>query len=102
MKRFMAGATVWTFVGVVAYLSLTKTDTPTNTRSAPPQNTHAVAPPASPPAPPAMLADVVELTNLDPQLDPPIRPVGGVPFDAEPVIPAVVAPAPERIPLSID
>lgn len=100
MKRFTTGAMVWTFVGVVAYFSLVKKDAPTPARPQQPKQV-TVAPPASPP-PPALLADVIELTDLDPLLDPPIRPVGGVPFDAEPVIPAIPAPTPDRIPPSIE
>jgi len=100
MNRFVTGAVVWAFVGVVGYFALTRTDRPKP--EAAPEVATSTVPPASPPAPPALLADVIELTDLDPLLDPPIRPVGGVPFDTEPVIPAAVAPTPERIPLSID
>lgn len=105
MNRFLAGAAVWGFVGVVGYCALTRSD------AEPPQPARPPAPAVAEPAPagehqvmkpPALLADVIELTDLDPLLDPPARPVGGVPFDAEPIVPVQAVQAPERIPLSVD
>jgi hypothetical protein len=101
MKRFMNGAAVWTFVGIVAYVALRKEPAPA------PQPITTGIPTAvvlsdDPPAPPALLPDVVQLADLDPLLDPPVRAVGGTPFDPEAVFPAVAAPTPDRIPPAID
>ncbi|WP_439624835.1 hypothetical protein [Gemmata sp.] len=105
MNRFLAGAAVWGFVGSVAYFALTRSDA---TGPVPAQQP---APAVAAPAPsrehealkpPVLLADVIELTDLDPLLDPPVRAAGGVPFDAEPVVPVQAVQAPERIPLSVD
>ena len=101
MKRFMTGAAVWTFVGIVAYVSLTK-EPASPARPVISSVPTAVVLSENPPRPPALLADVVQLTDLEPLLDPPVRPVSGTPFDPEAVFPAVVAPPPERIPPAID
>jgi hypothetical protein len=68
----------------------------------------AASAPATPPAsaaPPApvVLAEVVEVIDIDPLLDPPARPMAGVPFDAEPESAPISAPAaPARIPPAVD
>lgn len=58
---------------------------------------------ATEPAEPVVLAQVVDVTDLDPLLNPPPAPVAGVPFDAADSFEAatpVTAPAP--IPLALD
>lgn len=105
MNRFLAGAAVWGFVGGVAYFALTRSDATAPVPAPQPAPTVAAPAPSGEHEtlkPPALLADVIELTDLDPLLDPPARPVGGVPFDAEPVVPVQAVQAPERIPLSVD
>ena len=72
-----------------------------------PTPTPEVAPAAVPaPAEPVVLAQVVEVTDLDPLLDPaPAAPAVGVPFDAaEPLEPVSAAPGltPAPIPPSAD
>lgn len=61
------------------------------------------APPADPaPLPPAVLAEVVELTDLDPLLDPPAKLDTGAPFDPDPAVVPASGPAPDRIPFAVD
>jgi hypothetical protein len=66
-------------------------------------------PPAAPPAPasvaaaepetPVTFAAVIDLSDLDPLLDPPAKPVDGAPFEADgKPAPESPAPAPDRIP----
>jgi len=51
------------------------------------------------PPPPVALAAVVDVTDLDPLLDPPSKLALGAPFDDEmPTFPANTQSAPERIP----
>jgi hypothetical protein len=100
MKRFMIGGMVWAFVGAVAFFALRTTNAP---EPGPQQQPKArpVAPvsPAPPPKAPVVLADVVDVADIDPLLDPLIKPLGGVPFDPEPVTVPVASPgAPARIP----
>ena len=55
------------------------------------------------PAPPVELGRVVEVTDIDPLLDPPARPVTGALFDPEPEAVRVSVPtAPDRIPTAVD
>jgi hypothetical protein len=87
-------------VGTVAYFSLAKKETPQVVHA--PKSTPTVVSTASEPTPPALLADVIEMTDLNPLLDPPVKPVSGVPFETEMVVPAVLTPAPDRIPPAVD
>jgi len=102
MKRFMTGAMVWAFVGTVAYFSFSSKDSPKTVQAPKPASAVVAATTPGQPAPPALLSEVIEVTNLEPLLDPPVRPVGGVPFDMEAVVPATLIPAPALIPLSVD
>ena len=99
MKSWIIGGLVGACLGVGAYLALTK-------KSAPPVEpppAPAVAAAPAPPATPVVLVNVVEVADLDPLLDPPAKPVTGVPFDGEAVTIPVSAPAaPERIPPAVD
>ncbi|MCE9566646.1 MAG: hypothetical protein K8U57_31875 [Planctomycetes bacterium] len=102
MKRFMTGALVWTFVGTVAYFSITKKEAPRVVHVPKPAAAVVAATTPSQPPAPALLPEVVQVTDLEPLLDPPVRPVGGVPFDPEVVLPATLIPAPALIPPSVD
>ena len=65
----------------------------------------ALASSPAPPVPPAplVLSEVVEVTDLNPLLDPPAKSESGVPFDAEPASAPVSTPvAPPRIPPAVD
>jgi hypothetical protein len=99
MKNWIIGGLLGACIGVWLYLALIK-----HPESAPAaiQEPPAVAASPAAPAPAVVLAEVVEVTNIDPLLDPPSRPVIGVPFDAEPVAAPVSAAAPERIPPAVD
>ena len=62
----------------------------------------APAAPASPSSP-AVLGQVIEVTDIDPLLDPPAKPITGTPFDTDPEAVRVSAPsAPDRIPPAVD
>lgn len=64
--------------------------------------------PGAPPAEPVVLANVVDVTDVDPLLDPKPAPATGVPFDpSEPLEPVrtsapPTAPAPAPIPRAAD
>ena len=70
-------------MGVVIYLLLASKKPAPATGSAAGTNSTAVRRLAAPAAP-VVLAEVVEVTDIDPLLDPPPQPETGVPFDAEP------------------
>jgi hypothetical protein len=58
---------------------------------------------ASAPAEPVVLNEVVDVTNLDPLLEPRRELPPGIPFDSdEPLAPAVPAATPTRIPAAAD
>ena len=100
MKSWIVGALVGACVGVVLYLVLSQKPVP------PQESRHKpVAPapsaPAVPPAP-VLLADVVEVTEIDHLLDPPAKPVSGEPFDGTTPVPPSVPTGPERIPPAAD
>ena len=101
MKTWIVGALVGACVGVVLYLVLFQKAAPSQeSRHEPP-----APPPPAPAAPvaPVVLADVVEVTDIDHLLDPPAKPVTGVPFDGPPTTVPVSIPAePERIPPAAD
>jgi hypothetical protein len=100
MKRWIIGWVVGACVGVGVYLLVTRKPAaaPTNLPDAP-----AVAVAPATPAAPVVLAEVVEVTDLDPLLDPPAKPVVGAPFDAEPAtVPVSVPNAPQRIPPAVN
>ena len=60
----------------------------------------AQSPAVAAPAEPVTLAQVVEVTDLDPLLDPPPAQPAGVPFDAaEPLEPATATPGPAPAPI---
>lgn len=99
MKSWIVGALVGACVGVVLYLLFSQKSVPSQeSRHKPPS-----PPPAAPAAPPVVLADVVEVTEIDHLLDPPAKPVSsGEPFDGTtPVLPSIPA-GPERIPPAVD
>src|SRR5262245_13049013 len=100
MKSWIIVGLAAACLSVGAYLVTAKKPAPVvaTTTGSPP----AAATPASPAAP-VVLADVVEVTDLDPLLDPPAKPVAGVPFDADDATAPASAPAaPERIPPAVD
>jgi hypothetical protein len=100
MKRWIVGGLAATCagIGVGLWLARGETGKPANDSAPPPV---AVAPPAVQPAP-VVLADVVDVADLDPLLDPPAKDATGMPFDADPpatvpvstpVVPALIPPA---------
>ncbi len=100
MKNWTIGALAGACVGVSIYLVMTAKPVP-----APVATPEPPVAPATPPAPPppVVLARVIEVTDLDPLLDPPARPVTGVPFDAGPAtVPVSASAAPARIPPAVD
>ena len=100
MKRFMIGGMVWAIVGTVAFFALRMTNAPAPAPQQQPK-ARAVSPVSPTPAPkaPVVLADVVDVADIDPLLDPLTRPLGGVSFDPEPLIVPITSPgAPDRIP----
>jgi hypothetical protein len=100
MKRWILGWLVGACVGVGVYLLVTRKPVPVPTN--PPATPPVAAAPATP-ATPVVLAEVVEVVDLDPLLDPPAKPIAGVPFDADSATVPVSTPvAPERIPPAVD
>lgn len=103
MKRWMIGGIVGACIGVSIYLILTrKTESQPEVKPAAIEKTE-VAPAAIPA--PAVLPAVVEVADLDPLLDPPVRPATGAPFDTDHgsgTLPVSVPAAPPRIPPSVD
>jgi len=58
---------------------------------------------ATEPAEPVVLAQVIDVTDLDPLLNPPPAPVAGIPFDtADPLEAVTPVTAPAPIPLAAD
>lgn len=98
MRLWMIGGVAAAWAGLGVYVLLANKNAPA---PAAPEVAATVAPPADPP-PPVVLADVIELTDLDPLLDPPDRPAAGVPFDETPAVPADAAPDPAFIPPAAD
>ena len=102
MKRWIVGGLVAACAGVAVGLWLAQGETgkPANRPEPPPV---AVAPPAVPPAP-VVLADVVDVANLDPLLDPPAKDATGTSFDADPpaTVPVSTPVVPDRIPPAVD
>ena len=87
-------------VGLGAYLLL-RLSTPDAPAPLPaPAPPAAVADPA--PLPASVLAEVVDLADLDALLDPPARPDTGAPFDPAPAVVPASGPAPAVIPLAVD
>lgn len=86
-------------IGLSLYLAMTKNEKPVPVTA--PEVVARVTTPAKPPAP-IVLANVVEVTDLDPLLDPPEKPIAGVPFDADPMTFPVSVPAAAPIPHAAD
>ena len=100
MKRLMIGGLAAACAGLGLYLVTAKQNLPAD---APPEVTPvalAVAPPAAPP--PVVLSEVVEVADLDPLLDPQVKPAGGAAFDPEPVVAPAFNFGPARIPPAVD
>ncbi|QJW95303.1 hypothetical protein [Frigoriglobus tundricola] len=57
---------------------------------------------ATEPAEPVVLAQVIDVTDLDPLLSPPPAPTGGVPFDTADASETLTVTAPAPIPLAAD
>jgi hypothetical protein len=100
MKSWIVGALVGACVGVVLYLVLSQ-------KPAPSQESRRDRPAPALPAPVAPVApvvtEVVEVTDIDHLLDPPAKPLSGVPFDgAPPTVPVSIPAGPERIPPAAD
>ncbi len=101
MKRYIIGAMVWGIVGVVAYFAMPKPKTPAPTSPHQSETPVVAKTTKTPPISPVVLANVVDVADIDPLLDPPVRPAGGVPFDTEPlIIPISSSNVPNRIPLA--
>ncbi|HEV3440568.1 MAG TPA: LPS assembly lipoprotein LptE [Gemmata sp.] len=103
MNRWLIGGLVGVWAGVGAYLMVSQKETPQSLGNVlePPT---VVAPPPSPPAP-IVLSQVIETTDLDPLLDPPAKPLTGMPFDVDAMSTPVstpTVPAPDRIPPAAD
>jgi hypothetical protein len=96
MRYTAAGWVGAACVGLGSYLilRLSTPDAPAPAPAGPPPA--AAVDPA--PVPAAVLAHVVELTDLDPLLDPPAKPDTGAPFDADPAVVPASGPAPAVIP----
>jgi hypothetical protein len=97
MKHWTIGSLVGACIGVSLYLVATQKPAP-----APVIHQEAAATPTTPQSLPIVLTQVVEVTDIDSLLDPPARPVTGLPFDSEPTTPVSASPAPERIPPARD
>jgi hypothetical protein len=99
MKRWTIGGLVAACAGLGLYLMTAKQHLPAEAPPEPPPARVAVTPPAAP----VVLSEVVEVADLDPLLDPQVKPAGGAAFDPEP---EVAAPAfnfaPARIPPAVD
>lgn len=99
MKRWMLGGFIGAFVGVSIYLYMTKKPA---TQPVPAQTAPAATKPVTT-VEPVVLAQVVDVLDLDPLLDPPAKVTMGVPFDADPVtVPVSVPAAQDRIPPAVD
>jgi hypothetical protein len=97
MKHWMLGGVAVVGVGVAVYFATTWTE-PVPVPVHPPPPPVVAAPPSVPPAP-VVLAEVIDVANIDPLLDPPARPVTGAPFDADPAV--VPARATTTVPIFI-
>lgn len=92
MNGWMLGGLAGACFGVCVYLATGKS--PEVVPAVAMRTPTPVVAPAKPPAP-VVLPNVVEVTNLDPLLDPPEKPVVGVPFETDASdFPAAVPPAP--------
>jgi hypothetical protein len=95
MKTWVVGALAGACVGVVIYLLLSSKPAPPADARLEPTPSPATAPAA--PAP-VVLAEVVEVTDIDHLLDPPAKPETGVPFDdGAPTLPVSAPAGSERI-----
>ncbi len=100
MRLVFVGGLATLGIGLGTFLVLSKKPEPKTA----PESDHLaeVSPPPACPPPPIVLADVIELADLDPLLDPPARTIVQTPFEEPSVLPASAIAAPERIPLAID
>jgi hypothetical protein len=109
MNRWITFALVAVCAGLGTYLVIAKREDPTTAGYAPVMKVVEVVtttPDATAPEP-VLLARVIEITDLDPLLDPPAKQPTGVPFDVEdearvklspsvPAMPIRIPPAEER------
>ena len=96
----MIGGLTGACIGVSIYLAMVKKDVSAPAKQ--PEAPAVTAATAWPPAP-VVLPNVIEVTDLDSLLDPPAKPVTGVPFDADAAsVPVSVPAAPDRIPPAVD
>ncbi len=99
MKGWMIGGLTGACIGVSIYLAMAKKDAPAPAKR---PEVPAVAIQAAPSAP-VVLPGVVEVTDLDPLLDPPAKSATGAPFDADPAtVPVSIPAAPAPIPPAVD
>jgi hypothetical protein len=104
MKRWFVGCVVGMVAGIGAYLLVSqKQSTPAQKDLGPPTT----AAPTEPKAPsPVVLAQVIEMADIDPLLDPPAKLPTGAPFDEEATSMPVTAPTkptvPDRIPPAVE
>ncbi len=101
MKQWLIGAIVGGVLGVGAYLALSKKEPEPQAPEPAPSEKHAGLAPALLPAS-IVLAEVVDVADLDSLLDPSVKPAGGVPFDPEPPVLVSVSSAPPSIPPAVD
>jgi hypothetical protein len=103
MKNWVVGGLAVACAGVAVSLWLAQKETPQPAGQPEPPPVAAAAP-AAPPAPPVVLADVVEVADLDPLLDPRTPGAGGEPVDpdAPAAVPVSTPVAPDRIPPAVD
>jgi hypothetical protein len=100
MKWWMIGGVASACLSLSVYLLMTNHDAPQAPQT---DDLPIVATAPISPKIPVVLAEVVDVTDLDPLLDPPTRPVAGVPFDSDPPVTPVTTPGvPDRIPLAVD
>ena len=101
MKGWMIVGLSAACIGVSIYLATVQPDAPAH-HSAPKAAKQAVASEGTTPPAPIVMSNVVEVTDLDPLLDPPAKPMTGVPFDSSPAAAPVSVPAAPPIPPAVD
>jgi hypothetical protein len=104
MNRWLMGGLVGIFVGAGAYLMVSNKEMPPTTETVFPPPVVTATKASTPPVP-LVLAQVVELSDLDPLLDPPAKLPTGVPFEVEGPSTLVFTPtdsAPDRIPPAVE
>jgi hypothetical protein len=103
MNRWLIGVVVGMFACAAGFLAVTQHLTPPPVERAIEEATARVA--SSPQVPePVILSQVVDTADIDPLLDPPEKPITGLPFDVDatpPTTPTETA-VPDRIPPAVE